>query len=311
MKKFWLVTLITGIICLLAGLFLSAFLTFAFPEELKEHADEFNVRITDEDIYEFFEIDSVGSNIRTGRRYAVSDAKESYYYAVPAGELISGLDFRFAVGEVQIRTGDTMEVKVEDMYKDAVSSYVEDGVWYITDSLLESGSVHSEYCPEITITIPKDLNPQQVGFYLAAGMVTVDNLAAKDMCLEVDAGSMKVFYLLAQDSLLIKNGVGEVKIYDAKVNNLTVQAGVGAVSVAGKIAGNNVVNGGIGEVKLTLTDRSEVDFDYKVTCGIGDAVIDGETFHSDSQVSKTTRGNEDYFELNCGIGRVEIELAGN
>jgi len=102
-----------------------------------------------------------------------------------------------------------------------------------------------------------------------------------------------------------------VKIYDAKVNNLTVQAGVGAVSVAGKIAGNNVVNGGIGEVKLTLTDRSEVDFDYKVTCGIGDAVIDGETFHSDSQVSKTTRGNEDYFELNCGIGRVEIELAGN
>lgn len=309
MKKFWLVTLTTGIICILAGLLLSAVLTFGFSEELEKHADEFS--INEDNFFEFFEIDRFGSNTRSGKQYSLSDTSESYYFAVPAAETVTGLDFEIAVGEVQIRTGDTMEVEVKNMFENAISSYVEDGVWHITDSLIGSGSVHSEYCPEITITIPKDLNPEFVNFYLAAGMVDADNLVAKDMWLEVDAGSMKVFCLMAENSLAVKNGVGEVKIYDAKANNLTVHAGVGAVSVTGKITGRNVVNGGIGEVKLILTDRNKVDFDYKVSCGIGEAVIDGKTFHSDSDISMGTRGNEDYFELNCGIGRVEIALAGN
>jgi len=215
-----------------------------------------------------------------------------------------------AVGEVEIRTGDTMEVAVTDMFENAVSSYVEDGIWYITDSLLDSGSVHSEYLPEISITVPKDLAPEVMEIYLAAGVITADNLVAENMQLEVDAGSMKVFYLMAENSLAIKNGVGEVKIYDAKINNLTIDEGIGAISVTGKIAGHNVIKGGIGEVKLSLTDRSRVDFNYKVTCGIGEVEIGGMTFRGDTETTSYDRSVADYFEVDCGIGHIEIEVNG-
>ena len=309
MKKFWLVTLKTGLICILSGLVLSVVLILGFSEELRLHADEFS--INEDNFFEYFKVDKYVNVTREGKQYRLSDTMYSYYFEVPEEEEITGIDFKFAVGKVQLKNGDSMEVTVTDMFENAISSYVKDGVWYITDSLLDSGTVHSEYCPEITITVPKELNPEFMEFYLAAGMVDADNLVAKDMYLEVDAGSMQVLYLMAEESLTIKNGVGEVKVHDAKANNLTINEGVGAISVTGKINGNNVINGGIGEVKLTLTDRDKVDFNYKVVCGIGDAEIDGTKFYGNTEEMNFSRPGADYFELICGIGRVEIEIAGN
>lgn len=309
MKKFWKVTLIPGLYCILAGLVLGAILTLGYAEELKEHADEFS--INEDNFWEYFEVDEYKSVTRHGTRYSETDSKASYQYTVPAEETIRGIDFEIAVGEVEIRTGDTMELVVTDMFENAISSYVEDGVWYITDSLLGSGSVHSEYCPEIAITIPKDLAPEFMQIYLAAGIMNADNLVAEEMQLKVDAGSMKVFYLMAEDSLAIQNGVGEVKVYDAKVNNLAIDEGIGAISVTGKITGHNVIKGGIGEVKLSLTDRNHVDFNYKVTCGIGEVEIGDWYFTGNCESSSFGYEDADYFEVNCGIGHVAIDINGN
>ena len=256
MKKFWLTTVITGVCCVLAGLVLSAILVFGYADELIGYANEFHINA--DNFFEFFSGDKFVSVTREGVRYRESDTKESYYFEVEDTESINGIVFEFAVGNVQIRTGDTMELVVTDMFENAISSYVEDDIWYITDSLLGSGSVHSNYAPDITITIPKDFTPEYMRIYLAAGLMEANNLVAEDMNLEVDAGSLKVFYLMADKSLAVKNGVGEVKIYDAKVNNLTIDEGIGAISVTGKITGHNIIKGGIGEVKLSLTDRSRV-----------------------------------------------------
>lgn len=309
MKKFWKATLIPGLFCILAGLVLSAILFLGFSEELREHADEFS--INEDNFFEFFEDNRFISVTREGTRYSESDTKESYHFVVPEDETITGIDFEIAVGEVEIRTGDTMEVVVTDMFENAISSHVEDGVWYITDSLINRGSVHSEYSPEITITVPKDFAAEFMEIYLAAGLMNADNLVAEDMQLEVDAGSMKVFYLMAENSLTIKNGVGEVKIYDAKVNNLTIDEGIGAIDVTGKITGHNRIKGGIGEVKLFMTDRSRVDFNYKVDCGIGDVEIGNMRFSGNTATTNEAYTNADYFEVDCGIGHIEIKVNGN
>lgn len=309
MKKFWKATLIPGVICILAGLVLSAILTFGFHEELLEHADEFS--INEDNFFEYFDNDRFVSVTRSGTRYDKSETKEAYHFAAEQGETITGINFEIAVGEVDIRTGDTMEVVVTDMFENAISSYVEDGVWYITDSLIGSGSVHSEYSPEITITMPENLALEDMTIYLAAGLMNAENLVAKDMQLEVDAGSLKVFYLMADNSLKIKNGVGEVKIYDAKVKNLTIEEGIGAIDVTGVVTGHNMIKGGIGEVKLTLADRSRVDFNYKVTCGIGEAEIGNMRFNGNTENFSYDRGEADYFELDCGIGHIEIDVNGN
>ena len=309
MKKFWLTTAITGIGCILAGLVLSVILVFGYADELKEYADEFSINA--DNYFEFFSGDKFVRVTRVGARYEESDTKESYCFAVEDSESINGIVFEIAVGDVQIRTGDTMEVMVTDMFEDAISSYVEEGIWYITDSLFERGSVHSHYSPDITITIPKDFAPEYMRIYLAAGLMTADNLVAEDMHLEVDAGSLKVFYLMADNSLAIKNGVGEVKIYDAKINNLTIDEGIGAISVTGKITGHNKIKGGIGEVELSLADRSCVDFNYKVTCGIGEVEIGDMSFKGNTTTTSHAYSNADYFEVDCGIGHIEIEIIGH
>lgn len=308
MKKFWKLTLVPGICCIIAGLILAAILTTGFSEELMAHVDEFS--INEDNFLEYFENDKFLNITREGTRYTKSDTRESYHFKVPEGEKISGVDFEFAVGDVQIRRGTTMELTVTDMFENAISSYVEDGVWYITDSLLDSGSVHSNYSPEITITMPEELLLDSLRIYLAAGRMDADYLDAEEVRVEVDAGSLKVFHLNAGALLKIKNGVGEVKIYDAKAKNLTVNAGVGAVDITGDISGHNMIKGGVGEVKISLTGRNGVDFNYKVTCGIGEAEIGNRSFRDNCENTSFDFENADYFEVDCGIGHIEIDVIG-
>ena len=309
MKNFWKITVIPGLCCLLAGAVLAVILLLGFSDELLQHAEEFS--INEDNFFEFFEADKFSGMTRNGKRYNRSETKESYYYSVPENENITRIDFEFAVGEVDIRTGDTMELVVTDMFEDAISGYVDNGTWYITDSLLESDSVHSNYSPDITITIPEDLLLEEADIYLAAGLLSAECLSAEQIYLEVNAGSLTVFELTAEDSLTIKNGVGEVKVYDADIANMNVDNGVGAVSVTGAVAGSNSITSGIGEVTVFLTDRSRVDFNYSVECGIGEVEIGDMVFRGNSENISYNRETADFFELDCGIGHIEIEVNGN
>ena len=309
MKKFWKATLIPGLCCLLAGTILSAILALGFADELVEHRDEFS--INEDNFFELFEVEEYRSVTREGTHYKESDTKESYYFAVPQGETISGIDFAFAVGEVEIKTGDVFEVTVVDMFENAISSEVRDGIWYIKDSLIDKGSVHSGYAPKITIIMPKETVFETLKVYLAAGLLEADELLANQAYLEVDAGSMTVFQFAAKNSLELKNGVGEIRIYDAVAKNLEVDNGIGAISITGVVSGQNAIECGIGEVKLTLTDRSELDFNYSVDCGIGEVEIGNKRFSGSVESNSFDPKVSDYFELDCGIGHIEINVAGN
>lgn len=309
MKKFWKMTLFPGLFCVLAGLAIGAILVFGYSDELREHADEFS--INEDNFFEYFDSDRFISATRDGKRYDKSETRESYHFAVEEEENITGAVFELAVGEVEIRTGDTMELVVTDMFENAISAYVEDDIWYIKDSLLGSGSVHSDYSPDIVITIPEDASFEQMNIYLAAGRMDADKLTAQELRLEVDAGSLKVLHLTADDMLTVENGAGEIKLYDVTASNLTVNQGVGAIDITGAVTGHNVIKGGIGEIKLTLTNRERVDFNYKVTGGIGEVEIGDMVLHGDSTNMSYDRASADYFEVDCGIGRVEIDVDGN
>ena len=309
MKKFWKATLIPGVCCIVAGLILSAILTFGFADELKEHRFDFS--INEDNFFEYFEVDEFMSVSRTGTRYSESETKESYYFKVPEGENITGINFEFAVGEVKIKEGDAMEISVNGIFENAITSEVKNGIWYIEDRLIDSGSVHSKYEPEITITIPTEKTFETMEIYLAAGVIEADELAARQMKLSVDAGSMTVFQLTAENSLNMKNGVGEIRVYDAAAKNLEVDNGIGAISIIGAVSGQNTVKCGIGEVKISLTDRSDVDFNYSIDCGIGEVEVGGKRFAGTVENNSFTYSDADFFALDCGIGHIEIKVNGN
>ena len=309
MKKFWKMTLFPGLFCVLAGLAIGAILVFGYSDELREHADEFS--INEDNFFEYFDSDRFISATRGGKRYDKSETRESYHFAAEDEKNITGAVFELAVGEVEIRSGDTMELVVTDMFEGAISAYVEDGIWYIKDSLLGSGSVHSDYSPDIVITIPENASFEQMNIYLAAGRMDADWLTAQELRLEVDAGSLKVFHLTAEDMLTVENGAGEIKLYDVTASNLTVNQGVGAIDITGAITGRNTIKGGIGEINLSLTNRERVDFNYRVTGGLGEVEIGDMVIHGDYTNLSFDRDSSDYFEVDCGIGRVEIDVDGN
>lgn len=303
MKKFWKATLFPGLFCILAGLILAAILVIGYPDELREHADEFS--INEDNFFELFV--NIGA-IKEGMKPQVANTNATYHFAAENTEAITGVVFEIAVGDVEIRNGDSMEVVITDMLEGAISSYEEDGIWYITDSLL--GSVQTEYCPNFTITIPKDSAFEHMDIYLAAGRMDADKLAAGDMRLKVDAGSLKVFHLVAENSLTVENGAGEVRLYDAEAANLTVNQGVGAIDITGDITGNNKIKGGIGEINLSLTNRPEINFNYRVSGGLGEVKIGNRSIHGDSENFSFDHETADFFEIDCGIGRVKIEVNG-
>lgn len=295
-----------GLFCILAGGILALVLCLGFGEEVKENWD--NLSINEENFWEFFKVDKFMSVTRTGKRYSKSETKETYSFTVPAEEEIHEINFSFAVGKVKIRTGDTMKVTVENMFEDAITSKVKYGVWYIEDCLIDSGSVHSDYAPDIVVTIPENMHFDKALIYLAAGELSAEELAADTVTLKVDAGKLQVFELLAKSELLMENGVGEIKVYDMTASNLSVDNGVGSSSLIGAVSGRNRIKCGIGEVKLKLTDRSKVDFNYSVDCGIGKVEIAGDNCHGNVESYHHDKNSADFFELECGIGRIEIDV---
>ena len=126
MKKFWKITLIPGLCCILAGAVLAMVLALGFSDELMLYKDEFS--INEDNFFEFIGGDKFISVTREGIRYEKSDTEESYYFAVPEGEAITGLDFEFAVGEVDVKAGDTLEITVVDMFENAISAKIVDGI---------------------------------------------------------------------------------------------------------------------------------------------------------------------------------------
>lgn len=310
MKRLWKVLLIMGLVCVLAGGIFAAVLGFCFSDEIVAHKEHF--------IFENYV--SFLDNFRwrdrfylrqDGLYYNASECKESCYYEV-AKEEIHTICFEFAVGEIRIITGETMSVQVTDMFENAISSEVEDGVWYIKDSLIEHGRVYSGYAPTIEIVLPAEKIFDKIQIQVAAGTFTAEELRAKEMILEVDAGSMQVQQLYSKERLELTNGVGEMTLLSVEANNVIADNGVGAMYISGKITGQNNIKCGIGEVNILLCGRDDIDFNYDVNCGIGEVVINNSKHygmghhHNNSHHGNTS--SRDYFYLDCGIGCIRLDL---
>ncbi len=309
MKTFWKILLTVGVVCILVGGIFSGILGFFFFDEIVAHKEElvFNhLDILDWDNGFYFR-----NVFQDGSYYDDSECDKILYYDA-SKENVENIDFEFAVGEISITTGDEMCIHVENMFENAITSEVKDGTWYVKDSLREKGNAHSEYAPNIYIVLPANQIFDTIEIELAAGTVEVELLRAKEIILEVDAGSMTVQQLYATECLELHNGVGEMKLLSVQANNVTADNGIGSTSIFGEITGKNNIKCGIGEVNIVLRGREDIDFDYDVNCGIGEVVI-GNSKHSGighhhKESHHSTTSQKDYFYLDCGIGCIRLDL---
>ncbi|MDO5422617.1 MAG: hypothetical protein Q4F41_02700 [Eubacteriales bacterium] len=100
-------------------------------------------------------------------------------------------------------------------------------------------------------------------------------------------------------------GVGEVTLNGLTCRELYIENGVGSVVFSGDVTKECVVEGGIGEVILNLKG-SEQDFNYSLTCGIGEIQLGSSSYSGLGNSTDLDHDAEKELSVDCGIGSVCI-----
>jgi len=94
--------------------------------------------------------------------------------------------------------------------------------------------------------------------------------------------------------------VKNLTAYDTKFD-----CGVGEIEINGILRGENVIKCGVGRISLDLKGN-EKDYSYKLVSGLGNVVIDSQSYH---RVNKSIDNNSDnLLILECGIGSIDVDF---
>jgi len=301
MKRIIKGMVLPGLISLGAGIVLAAVLILGFREEIEENQDQLS--FTSEGL----RIDLSGKRENRSRK----DYTYSCFYDFTDEGPIHEINFEIAAGVVNITTGDAYSVKVTDMEENAITSTVKNGIWYMEDTWMKKGLIEDDYCPKVTIVIPKDVTFDEIKIRVGAGTLYAEELSADKADITVGTGELHADKMTVSEQLEIDNGVGDTRIDLLDAKNLTVDNGVGSVSLCGAIHGKNKITCGVGEVTVTLTDREAYDFEYSVDCGIGSVRLGSIEYQDKAYQENYSGKDDDSFDLNCGIGRIELKLSGD
>lgn len=103
-------------------------------------------------------------------------------------------------------------------------------------------------------------------------------------------------------------GVGELDAAGLYCRELSIDCGVGSVSVRGRVEDECSIDCGVGEVSLNLENAQE-DFDYQITCGIGDVVLGENSYSGISKRREIDNGTGRDMEIDCGMGSVMLTFS--
>ena len=103
-------------------------------------------------------------------------------------------------------------------------------------------------------------------------------------------------------------GVGELDAAGLYCRELSIDCGVGSVSVSGRVEDECSIDCGVGEVSLNLENAQE-DFDYQITCGIGDVVLGENSYSGISKRREIDNGTGRDMEIDCGMGSVMLTFS--
>ena len=216
-------------------------------------------------------------------------------------ENIKNLKVNFDYGEMEIRTGNVDEIKVE------TQSINQNRFKYkVNGDTLEIGydrgwsigflgfSVSSR--SRIEITVPEAMTFEKVEIDNGAGKMTVEGITADRLDVENGAGDMTMNSVTVTDRLDIDGGVGAITVRDTVCGGIDADIGVGQLTFVGEINGNGRIDSGVGAVHMTLYgDRS--DYDFRTDSGIGQVITPG-----------SNSGARYTFNVSSGIGEVRITM---
>lgn len=178
--------------------------------------------------------------------------------------------------------------------------------WYFFWRNLFGGWQEESY--SIVVKLPENMVFDEVDISAGAGTANIMYLETNNLYLETGAGELTAKELIVKEEVHIEAGVGETTIEKLQAGEADFSVGVGELNVSGKVNGDISADCGVGQMTLNLIN-AESDFNYNVSCGVGDVSINGKSYSGVGN-SQDIDNNAAYdFDIDCGVGEIKIIFA--
>lgn len=220
---------------------------------------------------------------------------------------IRELDIDIGAADFEIKPGDTFRVEsnlknltVQERSgrlviseKTQFTGKIQFGVTYTGEAVLE-------------LYLPADAVFETADITTGAGVVSIDNLTAETLNLELGAGKVEIKRLIATRHAEIDGGAGELSILGGTLADLDLNLGVGELNFSAGLSGECEFDCGVGAANITLPGSAE-DYTIRIDKGLGDALIDGKSVRDDQKYGSGAVE----LDVDGGVGRISISFGNN
>lgn len=156
---------------------------------------------------------------------------------------------------------------------------------------------------DLIVYVPKNTEFETVRINAGAGKITIQNINAKELVLNLGAGNTEISSLYVSRKCNIDGGIGKLSILSGTINNLDLDIGIGQTDLIAAINGKSDIDSGIGKLNIELLGNKE-EYKFKINKGIGAIKVDGEEM-ADNQIL----GNgKNYINIDGGIGKIKVDF---
>jgi len=213
-----------------------------------------------------------------------------------AEEEVTSLELEIGGADLEIKTGETL--RVESNLKN-LKVETKNGCLTIEDETnlgIYNGAELTLYLPEGTVF-------EKVEISTGAGRLTVEELSAEKLSLELGAGEVIINRLTATESCEIDGGAGAITVKNGSLHDLSMDMGVGQLTMAASLTGVSDLDMGVGETELTLLGGKEA-YRIRIEKGVGSAEVDGNSVGDGATIGD----GANRIHIEGGVGSIEVEF---
>lgn len=142
--------------------------------------------------------------------------------------------------------------------------------------------------PRILITIPQNLNLNELSIEMGAG-----NFVAQDCSIKSETTHISI-------------GAGQLILKKVNTNKLTTECGAGNLVFEGKVNSKAKIHCGFGNTEVKLMGN-RADYDIDASVGLGAIRVNDEKLNGFGETkSKSDKGKE--LSIECGLGNVSVSI---
>ena len=189
--------------------------------------------------------------------------------------------------EVEAQNANIAIFAVEDTQEISYSSNREKEIARVRENtlIIEDASLKGPL--ELEIYLPVGVM-REIDIEAANGVVMADKIVADNVNIDIDNASVNIQQLVVNNKAELQINAGEMNIGYYEGSNLDLECAVGAIMV--------------------VCEGNKNDYNYNLECGVGEIILDNETYSGLGQEKQVQNGGTKLIEAECAMGQIQIEF---